>query len=131
MMLPRMLTEERYRTLQKVILHHCFRANHGHAESPHDQQIGGDVFAGPAERRAFINASWTSVAFRWSQLQAYAAQGHQVWTFFPAQNLIRIGKCSHFDNNSAQEINTVDNCLHNRGTSGPGLSSQCRIESET
>ena len=68
MMLPRMLTEERYRTLQEVIPHHCFRTNHGNAESPHDQQMGGDVFARPAEWIAFINDSWSLVAFRWSQL---------------------------------------------------------------
>ena len=54
----------------------------------------------------------------------YAAQGHQVWTFFPAQNLIRSGKCLHYDNNSAQEINAVDNCLHNTGTPDPGLQQQ-------
>ena len=59
---------------EEVILHHSltrFRMHHRHAESPHGQQIGGDVFAWTADWRyggAFINASGALVAFRWSQL---------------------------------------------------------------
>ena len=47
---------------EEVILHHSltrFRMHHRHAESPHGQQIGGDVFAWTADWRyggAFINA---------------------------------------------------------------------------
>ena len=56
---------------EEVILHLRFRVHSRHAESPHGQQIGGNVFTWPAKLRCggtFIDASWTLSALKWMQL---------------------------------------------------------------
>ena len=112
---------------EEVILHHSltrFRKHHKHAESPHGQQIGGDVLHGQLigdmeERLSML------LGFGCLQTEpiANSAHGLQVWGIFPITELSQKQKYLHFDDNSAQETKTgsFDNCFLDEAAPGHRL----------
>ena len=75
---------------EEVFLHHNltrFRKHHRHAESPHGQQIGGDVLHGQLIGDMEEHLSML-LGFGCLQTEpiANSAHGLQVWDIFPVRN---------------------------------------------